>query len=1219
MGKKTIRTVLKRVGLISLDVAIVTFFSLAFIIKYRIRSVIKEVVRQETKGVYQLDFSKISIDFIKGRVKLHAVDLKPADTRADNKDYRLTINQLYFSLASWNQFLFHRKLFVDSLQLDLPYVTMYQRLAPKNNNGLTPIQEIFRSLKNISETFKVRMLVINNGRIDLYRKANDAPIVINNIGFRIENFGQKTHPDNHLRYADNVMLTIARQNWIFPSGQIIKFGNLFFSGQDQTFQVDSCSITTAPDSRGQRTSLFAEKFLFRTDELASVFEKNELNIDTLYCKSPLLSVAMPASTNTDTVSDLNESLHQLPGRINIKFINIENGQIHLTSSDGKRSYTGKKTNIKVYRLHIEHDPVTIIRTGGIDLDLHEITFASRDSLLTLTVNEFTLDSNNLVCRKAFLKPSPAFKGYLSGITLPAFTLFDINLNDLLERRLKGQVVVFEKPQFFFASGAAKKKAPENGIPINKFYSTLKDLAELIDVRWLTIKDGTLDYHSTISPVPVLSIKNIDAEINLANMLHSASLLATKRSIHAVNIGTLNLRKDITNIDLEDFFIDGNRDIGRLRSLKVQLLSGAQLNATNLYWERFSWEEFVRNKHIHVDTLNIPELDIHGQIPVNRPQENRGGLLPTTINKLLIKQSQIDLKTENNTELKAKADNISLKKLHAAGKLLSWQNLQAGLDSIFFKSDNKQIAIQQLSFAADGESAITNMQYLDSTNRVTIPEIKFQLPLNNSRFNNLHLPFLSIYQPEIIISESQQGRRPVAKNTAAVFTPFQIGKLNIIDGIFSYQRNDNPLSIYARFGVHTLAGGIESGNKNALVFDNLFLNIDTLNLVKPFENGSLVISGLRGGLTGYPLAVNFNGDNTHLKNVINSIYITGGNMLYSDSSVVASVSNISGNGKEGALAFSDVVIRPAKSQEAFLKTSIWQKDYLTFRCDSIGLQHINNLALLNDTVLAIRHIYLQNPHLSTFRDKNIAFQHGIEKLMPTKLIAALKMPVLIDSVQIKGASVDVHEISTVTKREGVVQLQHLDATLKKLVSRPNEHDSLVLDVSGRVLGYEMRTFRYAESYNDSLSGFTMHYGFSPMQLSHLTKITQPLSAVAITNGEADTLYAKLSGNNYGAAGEMNFYYRNLKVRLLNKDDTAKKSLLLIMKTLLANGFIRSNNQKQALMFFIRDRERFIFNYWVKIIFSGFITSAGVKKNRKYEKMYKKVAKKYSMPAGMAPDL
>ncbi|MFL5747446.1 MAG: hypothetical protein ACJ751_22420 [Niastella sp.] len=1180
--------------------------------KYRIRSVIKEIVRSETNGVYELDFSKISVDYFKGSVKLKAVDLKPVSTYPDKQDYKITISHLYFSLGSWSQLFFHRKLFVDSLQIITPVVTLFQQPAT-GKNGLTPLQEIYRSLEDISEIFKLRVLEVNNGSIGIYKETNQAPVLISNINFRIENFGEKKNEHSHLRYSDNLTLNIARQHWIFPSGQIIRFANLFFSGKDQAFQVDSCSITMAPDSRGQQTSLFADKLLFRTDELVSVIERNELNIDTLYCKSPVLTVAMPANTKaSDTVNDLNESIHQLPGNINIKFINIENGQIHLTSSDGKRSYTGKKTNLKIYRLSIKHNPAPIIRAGSIDLNLNEITFATRDSLYLLTVNEFKLDSNNLVCRNAFLKPSPKAKGYLSGIDLPAFTLVDISLNDLLEKRLKALVAVIDRPKFFFASGVVKKKTNEMGIPVDKFYNTLKHLAQLIDVHWLTIRDGGLDYYSEGSPTPELSMKNIDAEINLVDLLHSASLQATKQSIHEVSIGALHLKKDDLRMELENYFFDGSRELGKLRSLSV-ISPDIQFNAADLYWERFSWENFVRNKSIHIDTLNIPVLAFSARILPGQSLENKGGLLPVTINKLNIERSVIGLKTVNNAEINATATHISLKGLQTAGKNFSWKSLDARADSIFFRDEHKQIAIQRLNLSTQGESALQNIEYSDVTNRVKIPEIKFQLQLINSHPEQLDIPWLSLYRPEIMISASHAGVRRDSANGGIGFKPFHIGTLNIIDGYFNYQRPDNPVNISGRLNAHILSAGIEKINKEAIVFDKVTLKVDSLALTKRVKNGLIEIRNGSGRVAGYPLTVNFAGDNTHLKNSINSIVITDGRLLYYDSTTISTVSKITGNGKEGTLVFRDVVVKPRKTLETFLKTSVWQKDYLTFHCDSIGFRQVNVLALLNDTALAVRYIYLQNPHLSTFRNKNIAFQHGIEKLMPTRLIAGIEIPVQIDSVQIVGAAVDVHEVSAVTKRKGVVPLGNLNAMLKNIVSRPNERDSLILTMSGRVLDYEIRTFRYAESYHDSLSGFDMHYSVSPMQLSHLTEVTRPLSAFAITRGQSDTLDAKLAGNKYAAFGQMDFYYHNLRVRLLDKEDSLKKTLLLSLKTLLANGLIKSNNQSQARMFFIRDREKFVFNFWVKTLFSGFVTSTGIKRNSKYKKMYYEVGDKYSLPA------
>lgn len=61
-----------------------------------------------------------------------------------------------------------------------------------------------------------------------------------------------------------------------------------------------------------------------------------------------------------------------------------------------------------------------------------------------------------------------------------------------------------------------------------------------------------------------------------------------------------------------------------------------------------------------------------------------------------------------------------------------------------------------------------------------------------------------------------------------------------------------------------------------------------------------------------------------------------------------------------------------------------------------------------------------------------------------------------------------------------------------------------------------------------------------------------------------------------------------------------------------NIVRNDNHRPTRMFFMRDREKFIFNYWVKAETSGIVTAVGVKKDRKYLKKYNKVAKKYSLP-------
>ena len=95
--------------------------------------------------------------------------------------------------------------------------------------------------------------------------------------------------------------------------------------------------------------------------------------------------------------------------------------------------------------------------------------------------------------------------------------------------------------------------------------------------------------------------------------------------------------------------------------------------------------------------------------------------------------------------------------------------------------------------------------------------------------------------------------------------------------------------------------------------------------------------------------------------------------------------------------------------------------------------------------------------------------------------------------------------------------------------------------------------------------------------------------------------------------MNFYYHRLKLRFLNPLDTTKKNFALSFKNFVANELVlRSNNKRPAQVFYIRDTEKFIFNYWFKSIFSGVIASAGIRTDQKYKKQLKQLKEIYALP-------
>jgi hypothetical protein len=249
----------------------------------------------------------------------------------------------------------------------------------------------------------------------------------------------------------------------------------------------------------------------------------------------------------------------------------------------------------------------------------------------------------------------------------------------------------------------------------------------------------------------------------------------------------------------------------------------------------------------------------------------------------------------------------------------------------------------------------------------------------------------------------------------------------------------------------------------------------------------------------------------------------------------------------------------------------------------------------------------------FRDKRVPFQHGIEKLMPTKLIQSVHKPFSIDSVIVHNSAINYHEFSVITNREGTVPLHNLNAIVKNVRNIHPQHDTLIILGRVKLLNASIPKFRYQEAYGDSLASFRMAVKAAPAELPDLSKITNPLAAVDIESGKCDTMMMRVSGNKYASLGEMNFYYRDLKVNMLDKQDTMRKKLSLAFINFVANKFvIHPNNDKRSNIFFIRDQEKFVFNYWIKTMMSGVLTSVGVKSNKKYKKEYKQLKKQYTLP-------
>ncbi|MBC7874462.1 MAG: hypothetical protein H7Y01_10720, partial [Ferruginibacter sp.] len=185
-------------------------------------------------------------------------------------------------------------------------------------------------------------------------------------------------------------------------------------------------------------------------------------------------------------------------------------------------------------------------------------------------------------------------------------------------------------------------------------------------------------------------------------------------------------------------------------------------------------------------------------------------------------------------------------------------------------------------------------------------------------------------------------------------------------------------------------------------------------------------------------------------------------------------------------------------------------------------------------------------------------------------------------------------------------------LKNYNIKPN--DSLSIQATGYLMDTAWIRLRVKESYTDTLAGFLMTMRVKPVDLTVLNPVLIPLASLKLESGYLDTLNLRAIGREYLSLGEMQMLYHDLKVRFLKDGNETRKTFGTGLMNFIANTFVirKNNTSRTGNVFFIRDRGKSAINFLIKIAMSGMASSAGVKRNKKMIRQYKKELEKRNLP-------
>lgn len=315
------------------------------------------------------------------------------------------------------------------------------------------------------------------------------------------------------------------------------------------------------------------------------------------------------------------------------------------------------------------------------------------------------------------------------------------------------------------------------------------------------------------------------------------------------------------------------------------------------------------------------------------------------------------------------------------------------------------------------------------------------------------------------------------------------------------------------------------------------------------------------------------------------------------------------------------LSPLKNRYDFMKDRAYQTDWFDLEVAEIILHSFSYEAFQQRREIKAKRLLVDGVDLELYRDKRMPEAPAKYKALPSRIIRELPVSVAVDEIKVSNSRIEYQEWEQ--KAEAPIQVEFSDLELNvmnftTLDQGLNEDDTITIDFKTRFMNdalFEMQ-MKLPVLREDDL--FLMEGEITGLQLASLNPILKNSLFIEFVEGRLDFMKFRMKANDLRADGILDWQYSGMKHLhvLRNKtemDDRRRKGKdrkhVKRFLSLLANSYAPENygpdskNYWSGVISYERNREKFIFNYLVKSLQTGIITSLMPRKRGDYNEQKK----------------
>ncbi len=1262
-----------KLSLITFGVLLVSILGLHIWFVNNARGILKQIVSTKSHGKLKMELSQISFDFLTNKIKIREADLVNTDSVSTPTTYHVKFRKLTLRVGSFWALLLQRKLILDSIKLHDPEIEVLQWRRDTSSkitkDELSISQEmgkLYNSMLDALDGFGIRRIIINNAKLSLINKMKQGvePVSISNIYFDlIRTASDVDKRDEFVENEQSIELRTTNQNIALPGGRHrLAFKNFHLELFQKRIVMDSCTVTAiSTDSTKSSYSIFFKKLLLIGVDFDAMYRRNLIRADSVYCENPLFNINLTTTNSAKKKEqpDPDKIIQELTGDLDLAFVGVKDAGIHINISGRKNRslFNSNRDDFEMRGLKIISDSTKPVTVQRFDMLVRDYRLYNEDSSAAYTFDSIHFVNNKIVLSNFSVATAlnTSMRHNYRDFKIPYFELTGLNWYSLIfDQNLIAREAVLYNPIIRYKATKQLKARKKKG-----FFTSLSTLDDLITLNKIEIINGQLNMQ--LSPTTSLDLKNVNLNLYSDRLLNSTNKEGLKRAVERLDFtnGIINLKtitaklqnvrytgNNLVQIDRIDLAGKTNQIKGWMKGVTINdlLLDDA---AETMVLDGFKWNA--------------------AQIALNSTSSQKKNSKGGNIQLKNLSGGNTDFRFVNGkTNISTYVQSFKLASLSKSGKAAPFVNgLVIGGNKLSVRSGPMNIYAASYAILSNGISDISGVkieryQDRDSLN-VQAPRINFSADINSILAKDFHLTSVDAISPVITINKWNTTATPAANQTM----PIRIDRIVATEPVIhiATHRNDSVSVInlpysdnslvkasglridgdkiqLSSFSVSTTSAtfvkstgeiiGVEKGNVDLALSDIQLSKkdgkpvwsaiIDNLDLQNP---NNLFLGRKRNKLSMERASVgNVRLSSEYLSNFDQlvkfnvSAWLRTATGQYIDSNTTLKWYNAEYNSGKKTLSLDSFTYFPTQPRDSVIAYSAYQTDYLTFHSGAIKLTDFNLERYKKDSAIIANTLNINNPIITTYRDKQPPFLAGIIKPLPVDAIQKINVPISLNNINLINGTLKYTEKNAKTRAEGTLVLNRMNVGLSNIKNRNiTINDSLTLTLNAFLMDSAELNLRVKESYADSLSGFLMSLRMKPTTLSFLNPVLAPLSNVIITSGTIDSFHLRAIGQDELSLGEMNMYYHDLKIKLVKDGDMEKSSFGGRVASFLANALIikKNNNGRTGLVYFERLRDRSFFNYIVKMTFSGMATSIGVKKNRKYMKQYKKELQQRSLPS------